>query len=156
MNVKRVLCPVDFSDSNEFTLAYATKLAKESDAELHIVHAYEEPYAGIDGGFAAYIPPADLQPMRESLDKVEPPYGYTNFHREFLIGPPIDTLLEYIDEKKIDLCVIGTHGRTGLSRLLMGSVAEAIVRRANCPVLTLKRPMDETADKAKGAEAAKS
>lgn len=139
MNVKNILCPVDFSESNERALAYASALAKENDAELHIVYAYEEPLAYTEGGFGGYVPPADMAPDKARLETVAPKPG-VRFRRAFLIGTPSTVLLEYVSAKDIDLIVMGTHGRTGIGRLLMGSVAEAIVRKAPCPVLTLKAP----------------
>ena len=146
MNAKRILCPVDFSEGSNTALAYATTLAMECDAELHIVYVYEEPYAYTDGGFSGYVPPADMDPDRQRLEATRPTSDSVRFRREFLIGSPANTLLKYADSHDIDLIVMGTHGRTGLSRLLMGSVAETMVRRALCPVLTIKSPIGHEAD----------
>ena len=140
MNVKNILCPVDFSGHSEAALAHATSLAKEHDAELHIVHIYEEPYAYVDGGFSGYVPPADLEPEKERLSAVVPPDDSVRYRHAFVVGHPSDNLVQYATDESIDLVVMGTHGRTGLSRLLMGSVAEAVVRRSPCPVLTIKQP----------------
>ncbi len=140
MNVRHILCPVDFSDSSHTALKYATSLARESDAEIHIVYSYEEPFAFTEGAFPGHVPPADLAPDHEALNAMVPSHKNVRYRHYFLFGPPGRMLLEYAHEKDIDLIVMGTHGRTGFSRLLMGSVAEEIVRRAECPVLTIKTP----------------
>ena len=138
MNVTNILCPVDFSISSDSALAYASSIAKEYDAELHIVHIYEEPFAYAEP--TTFVPPADMQPDRERLEKTRPDSPDVRFRHEFIVGHPADKLVDYANKYDIDLIVMGTHGRTGISRLLMGSVAEAIVRRAPCPVLTIKQP----------------
>ena len=146
MNVKNILVPVDYSQSGDAAMAYAVSLAKEYSAELHLVHVYEQPFAYVDGGFASApvppVTPADLDAEKAKLNEITPEQG-VEFRREFIVGSPADILVNYAKEKKIDLVVMGTHGRTGLSRLLMGSVAEGIVRRAPCPVLTIKQPSKE-------------
>lgn len=146
MNVKNILIPIDYSHSGDAAMAYATSLAKEYGAELHLVHVYEQPIAYVDGGFASAplpaVPPADLDVEEARLEKVSPPEDVP-FRRKFIVGSPADELVRYAKENDIDLVVMGTHGRTGLTRLLMGSVAEAVVRRSGCPVLTIKQPSEE-------------
>lgn len=146
MNVKNILVPVDYSHSGDAAMAYAESLAKEYDAEIHLVHVYEQPFAYVDGGFASTplpaVPPADLEAEEEKLKAITPAKG-VKLRREFIVGSPADELVNYAKEKAIDLVLMGTHGRTGLNRLLMGSVAERVVRRAPCPVLTIKQPAKE-------------
>ena len=141
MNVKNILCPVDFSESGDAAVSYATSLAKEYKAELHLVHVYEQPFAYIDGGFASApvpaVPPADLEAEEAKLDAIKPEKD-VKFRRQFIVGSPADELVDYAKEQNIDMVVMGTHGRTGLKRALMGSVAEQVVRKAACPVLALK------------------
>ena len=146
MNVRHILCPVDFSESSHAALKYATLLARESDAEIHIVYSYEEPFAFTEGAFPGHVPPADLAPDHEALNGMVPSHKDVRYRHNFLFGPPGRMLLEYAKEKDIDLIVMGTHGRSGLSRLLMGSVAEEIVRHADCPVLTIKTPSTNEED----------
>jgi nucleotide-binding universal stress UspA family protein len=143
MKIKHILCPTDFSRDSEHTLAVATSLAKGHEAELHIVHVYQEPFAYVDGDLAGVVPPADLEPAREQLAEVVPPDDGVRYRRAFIIGNPTFEIVEYAERNNIDLVVMGTHGWTGLSRLLMGSVAESVVRRAPCPVLTIKQPVRE-------------
>ena len=146
MNVKKILLPVDYSHSGDAAMAYAVSLAKEYEAELHLVHVYEQPIAYIEGGFAGTplpaIPPADLESEEAKLNAINPGEG-VKLRRSFIVGNPGDELVGYAKENDIDLVVMGTHGRTGLNRLLMGSVAEGVVRRSPCPVLTIKQPTQE-------------
>jgi len=146
MNVKHILVPVDYSDSGHAAMAYAVSLAKEYDAEMHLVHVYEPTFAYVDGGFGgAALPdvtPVDMKAEEDRLDTVTPP-DVVKFRREFIVGGPADELVNYAKANAIDLVVMGTHGRTGLGRLLMGSVAEGVVRRSPCPVLTIKQPSSE-------------
>lgn len=146
MNVKNILVPVDYSHSGDAAMAYAVSLAKEYEAEIHLVHVYEQPFAYVDGGFASAplpeVNPVDMESEKAKLNEVNPGAGI-EFRREFIVGSPADELVNYAKEHAIDMVVMGTHGRTGLGRLLMGSVAEAVVRRSPCPVLTIKQPEKE-------------
>ena len=145
MNVKAILCPIDFSEHSRNALAYASTLARESGAELHLVHIYEPPIAYTDP-HDGFIPPADLRPQMELLDEVQPTDDSVAFRHEFIVGHAPDALLDYADKHGVDLIVMGTHGRTGITRLLMGSVAEAIVRKAKCPVLTIRHKRSKDGD----------
>ena len=80
------------------------------------------------------------EPIRDRLAQVKPTTDVA-FDTRFLLGSPAKEILRFADREHVDLIVLGTHGRTGLSRLLMGSVAEIVVRRATCPVLSLKQPL---------------
>ncbi len=140
MKVTHILVPMDFSSSSDVALKFASQLAKESSAELHLVHVSEQPLP-ITEGFAGYAPPVDLAAERDLLEKTKPATEGVKYRHELLVGDAAQVLVEYATEHHVDLIVMGTHGRTGFSRLLMGSVAEAVVRRAPCPVLTLKQPV---------------
>lgn len=140
MNVNHILCPFDFSPSSETALALASSLARENDAELHLVHVYDEPFAYTDE--FSDVPPADLKVEQERWERTKPTVPGVVCRREFLVGPPVGTLLDYARAHNVDLIVMGTHGRTGVTRLLMGSVAEAVLRRADCPVMTVKQPVE--------------
>ena len=149
MKVKNILVPVDYSHSGDAALDYAVTLAQESDAELHLVHVYEQVSTYVDGGFASpplpVVTPDDLKAEQERLNAVIPENA-DKVRREFIVGSPADELVDYAKKENIDLIVMGTHGRTGLNRLLMGSVAEGVVRRATCPVLTIKQPEKKLQD----------
>lgn len=147
MNVKTIMCPVDYSESGDAAIAYAVSLAKDYGSELHLVHVYEPATVMADGGFgSAVLPPVsaeDLQVQEEKLASVRPDSSIKSCHK-LLLGNPTDELVRYAKEAKCDLVVMGTHGRTGLGRLLMGSVAEGVLRRAPCPVLTVRQPSPES------------
>jgi nucleotide-binding universal stress UspA family protein len=147
MNAKRILCPIDFSDFSDAALQYASSLAQEAGARLYLVHV-DDSQVPYDAGYAAYVaPPIDPEALMERLAAKKPTRENVDFEHHLLFGHPADAIVDFASQHDVDLIVIGTHGRTGLSRLLMGSIAEAIVRRAACPVLTVKTPV--------GVEAAK-
>ena len=146
MEIKQILCPIDFSYNSKVALSLASRLAKEHDAELHLVYSYQMPFAYTDSTVMGTFPdPVDMEPDRKELERTSPAIADVRFRREFLIGSPDRSLVDYADENNIDLIVMSTHGRTGMGRVLMGSVAEAVVRRAPCPVLTIKTPNPESA-----------
>jgi nucleotide-binding universal stress UspA family protein len=136
MNAKVILLPTDFSPMAEHALEVASSLATENGGSLVILHVEKTPrlYDGeIHNDLAAYA-----EELRKSLDEVLPTEPGVPFRHKLLFGDPAETILRTADEVDADLIVMGTHGRTGVSRLMMGSVAEVVVRRASCPVLTVK------------------
>ena len=140
MDFKQILCPVDFSDHGRYALIVASSLARESDGKLHLVHVHQPPIA-VDAGFAGYIPEmTDYEALRHQLSEVIPTDVDVPFEHHLLVGYPATELTKYAGDHGIDVIVMGTHGRTFLGHLLMGSVAETVVRDAPCPVLTLKLP----------------
>lgn len=149
MNVHKILCPVDFSDRSRTAVAYATTLAKQSNAEMHIVYVHEE--APVEGGFAGYVPLDETDQERAELLAIKPNAEEVPCVHKFLHGDPQYQIVKYADDHDIDLIVIATHGRTGVMRLLMGSVAEAVVRRATCPVITVKSPAEAIAEEESAA-----
>lgn len=136
MNIKQILCPIDFSEFNESANEHASALAKANGARIVYLHVAqpEIPYASY-----AYINVEDeekeamrmLHELKPTVEGVEASYAV-----EF--GVPAEQIVQYANENDIDMIVVGTHGRTGLRRVLMGSVAEAVVRKAECPVLAFK------------------
>ena len=145
MNFTSILFPTDFSQNNDRALEFAATLAADSKATLHIVHVHEvaEISAMGEGGYAMASQWEEEQKRAEArLAEVKPPVAGLDVKRELLIGSPVTEILSYADRHEIGLIVMGSHGRTGLSRLLMGSIAEGVVRRASCPVLVVKHPVD--------------
>jgi nucleotide-binding universal stress UspA family protein len=147
--VTRVLVPIDFSPSARAALEYATFLAGKFGAELDVLHVSEPPgYVGPDT--LALLPIVAGQPGRDQARtdvtrEVEQFLARTAARPRQLsvrveAGEPSDTILQIAKDGGADLIVMGTHGRTGLSRLLIGSVAEAVLRRSTCPVLTIRVP----------------
>jgi len=140
MNATKILFPTDFSPASQEALRWATSLARDSGASITIVHVEEPPMAY--GGGEMYV--GDDEGSREELKKtlvqVVPADPAIRFEHKLLVGDPATAIVQTAEDEHADFIVIGTHGRTGLTRLLMGSVAEAVVRRAKCPVLTIKQP----------------
>ncbi len=146
LNLQRVLVPVDFSEFGRHALKYGCEFARRFGAELHLLHVVEDVYPIVPE--AGLVMPAqgdylaELQAnARTSLDNVPPEewrHNLPNVVRSVESGTPFLEIVRYASEHKIDLIVIGTHGRTGLVHMLMGSVAEKIVRKSPCPVLTVR------------------
>ncbi len=147
--VRRVLVPIDFSPSSQAALEYANFLAAKLTAALEVLHVWEPPgYVGPDA--LALLPVAAGQPgwqrtRAEVLREVELFLRRSGARPSDVAvrveaGEPSDAILSAAKDGGADLIVMGTHGRTGISRLLIGSVAEAVVRRATCPVMTIRVP----------------
>ncbi len=143
MEIRHILAPTDFSEFSKQALDYAFALAQKFGAKLSLLHVIEpqaypvESYApswgttmleDLDRSARAEL--ANLLPEAEDA-KIE----VTRF---VVIGTPYLEILQTAEAEKADLIVMATHGRTGLSHLVMGSVAERVVRTASCPVLTLR------------------
>ena len=136
MNIKKILCPIDFSDFNESANAYASVLAKSTSAEIVYLHVS---LPDVPFGSYAYVDPEQEEKQNlKQLKTIRPTVDGVRASHVLECGSPNDRIVEYANENDVDLIVMGTHGRTGLGRLLMGSVAEAVVRKAECPVLALK------------------
>ena len=148
MKAKTILFPTDFSTVGDAAMEMATSLARDTDAVLLIVHVEEAPMV-YGGGDWYYGPPEPSTPQLEKmLEEVAPTQPTVVCERRLVTGEPADAIIRVAKEEDVDFIVMGTHGRTGITRLLMGSVAEAVVRRAPCPVLTFKQSL-ETPAKAK-------
>lgn len=138
MQLQKIMFPTDFSHTGDAALAFATSLARDMKARLVIVHVEEPPIAYAGGEFYYGIPNPTPGELQEMLSKVRPTDPEVSFEHRLITGSPASAIARLAADENIDLIVIGTHGRTGMSRLLMGSVAEEIVRKAPCPVLTYK------------------
>jgi nucleotide-binding universal stress UspA family protein len=138
MHASKILFPTDFSTLSDAALKHATVLARDMGAKLLIVHVEEPPAAYGTGEMYYGIPDPDVPALRNMLEAVVPPDRTVLYEHRMITGDPADEIVALAEQEKADLIVMGTHGRTGLGRLLMGSVAEAVVRRARCPVFTFK------------------
>lgn len=135
MNIKRIAVPVDFSENCHEALRAGCDLAATYGAELHLVHV-EEPWIAVA---MASSEPYPTKRLDAALAEVSVPAAPgIAVQRSVRIGETVKELLKFLAEKEIDLVVMGSHGRTGLSHVLLGSIAEAIVRRAPCPVLIVR------------------
>jgi nucleotide-binding universal stress UspA family protein len=138
--IRAILHPTDFSDRSKFAFGLACSLARDYGARLVVLHVAEPPMA-VAGEGVLMLPPAfDLEPLREQLQQLRPEDPKLPAEHRLVQGDAATEILRVAEEAKCDLIVMGTHGRTGLGRLLMGSVAEQVVRKASCPVLTVKTP----------------
>ena len=140
-NVEDVLVPVDFSEGADQAVRHARELALTYGAQITLLHAVEEVmYPSAYGMEMADIPgPEVLERVDGSLAAMaEEEIGDEHVVVESVIGHAPSVILDYLDEHDVDLVVIATHGRSGLERLLLGSVTERVVRRSAAPVFTVK------------------
>lgn len=138
MDIKRILFPTDLSNVTDGAMALAVSLARDNHAALLIVHV-EEPPVAYGGGEMYYgeLGPT-RQKLRSMLEAIRPADDSVVCEHHLVPGEPASAIVDFAKEMNVDLIVMGTHGRTGIKRVLMGSVAEAVVRNAPCPVLTYK------------------
>lgn len=139
MKVTKILFPTDFSHCGDAALRLATSLARDAGATLLIVHVEEPPIAYGGGEMYYGVPDPVSDDLQRMLHEVVPSDPAVPYEHKLITGDPSTAIAKLAEDEKVDLIVMGTHGRTGLTRLLMGSVAEAVVRRAPCPVLTYKQ-----------------
>lgn len=141
--IRTILHPTDFSPQSGYALQVACALARDYVARLIVLHVKPPDIIYGDG----YVLPPDPEVVRkglqEQLERLQPPEAGIQVERLLREGDPVREILRAARETKPDLLVLGTHGRTGVGRLLMGSVAEAVLRKAPCPVLTVKAPLPE-------------
>ena len=141
----RILVPTDFSAPSDIALEYARTLARHFNATLHVLHVIEETTLEGAIGAEALVPPAPAvrtERLQDALERLAP--RITSEDRtelaaksEVVFGKPAHTIVDYASDNGFDLIVMGTHGREGIAHLLMGSVAELVVRSAKCPVMTV-------------------
>lgn len=145
---RKILFPTDFSPASDAALPHASALARGADATLIILHV-EEPALAYGSGELFYdMPEINTAGLEKLLNKIHPTHPEVPVLRRIEVGDPASEIVRVANQENVDMIVMGTHGRTGLSRLLMGSVAELVVRRARCPVLTVRQPESEPAEKA--------
>ena len=143
MTTKTILFPTDFSTASDAALPHAEALAKSSAARLLIVHVEEPPLAYGGGELYYGLPEPSSERILKMLEDVRPKDPAIPFAHRLTMGDPAGEIVRIARDEQAEMIVLGTHGRTGMSRLLMGSVAETLVRRAPCPVLVYR----ETAEK---------
>jgi universal stress protein A len=142
--IKRILVPVDLGNSSERALDYARTMAERFDASLVLLHVVPNPY--VTAASDVYLPPPQEfldeleQDARTQLNGLvaERDWGRLKVESVVKVGNPQIEIVEYAVAAQVDLIVMGTHGRTGVAHLVLGSVAERVVRTAPCPVLTLR------------------
>jgi len=145
LKFKKVLCPVDFSENSKVALSHAADLARASGGELVVLHVVEPILYPVEYGMAP-VPTVDLESTatanaRTKLDELVQEYDQRGIvvGTKVIFGRADSQICDFASEGDFDLIVLATHGLTGLKHLLLGSVAERVVRHAACPVLTVKR-----------------
>jgi nucleotide-binding universal stress UspA family protein len=144
-DVKRILAPIDFSSHSFRAMRDAYELSSDVGAELYLVHVVAPSHVIMQtrelAREAAMQDEADKELARIKKDELHDSKSVTT---SVVVGPPVPKILDYVSENAIDLIVISTHGRTGLERMLIGSVAEKLVRLAPCAVLILRSVFEES------------
>jgi len=147
IEIHKILCPLDFSEYAEHALLYAKAFARAHGAELLLLHVIETPVAYMAPDVV--LPAETLESQRvactEKLTAMAAAVRDEHAATTWLLvdGNPLVLIVETAASHNVDLIVMGTHGRTGLAHVLLGSVAETVVRRAPCPVLTVKHSEHE-------------
>ncbi len=148
MRFQRILCPTDFSPGSEHALSYAMSLAVQHASELIILHSWYLPASAFSLE-APFPPEVSQQILTDAQQRIDAAVdsarkaGVKQVSGEVVGGIPWTEITHMLDSRGVDLCVIGTHGRTGIKRVLLGSVAEKVVRHAHCSVLAV--PWEQTA-----------
>lgn len=140
--VRVILHPTDFSEHSDQAFRLACSLARDYHAELVVLHVLVHPVVPYGGVMTPPLPDLidERATAREKLDTIQAPDPAFHLERLLEDGDPATGIIQVAQERKCDLIVMGSHGRRGFGRLLMGSVAEEVVRKAACPVLTVKMP----------------
>jgi nucleotide-binding universal stress UspA family protein len=149
--LKNILVATDFGEAADVALRYGQTLAKHFNAHLHVLHVAQNVYFNAVGSDAYVAMAPGLQEeveaaARKQLDERlvdSDGSGPATTAAVETSSSPVFTILEYAKHNRIDLIVIGTHGRGPMAHLLMGSVAERVVRLAPCPVMTVRHPEHE-------------
>jgi len=143
---KTILFATDFSPASHVAFDVAAALARDYRARVIALHVIEPVRMGFSE-FASYVgPDEDTGQAMEMLRALKAPSPMVTLEYRLLEGDPATVIAETAEEAGADLVVMGTHGRTGLSRLVMGSVAEEVLRRAPCPVLTIRGAVPVTVE----------
>jgi nucleotide-binding universal stress UspA family protein len=148
ISLKKILVPTDFSECSAAAVKYGYALADAFGASLHLLNVIQDPYAmpwaaeGCSSSMGELLADWEREAKRRLLETVplaamSTPVVHTR------VGAPHSEIVRYASEQSIDLIVLGTHGRGRFGHMLLGSVAERIVRTAPCPVLTVRHPQHE-------------
>jgi universal stress protein A len=144
IRIQKILLPTDFSDYSAAATKYACELATKFDLELHILHVLEThlvstPTFGMGLDLPKYVSESKAAAEKSLTNVLDPewPAGRTVV-KAVIEGSPKAEIVAYARKHCIDMIVLATHGRSGLAHVLMGSVAESVVRTAPCPVLTVR------------------
>ncbi len=150
IKIEKILFPTDFSDHSKYAFRYALSFAQEYGSKLYMLHVIEDiQYLANAYMFDVPIMPsfADMEQnrLKEMQEIIDAEVTDTSMEIEKVVrrGRPFMEILELARNENVDLIVIATHGRGGLEHVLFGSVAEKVVRKAPCPVLSIRKPGHE-------------
>ncbi|MFO0866294.1 MAG: universal stress protein [Gemmataceae bacterium] len=150
-----ILHPTDFSADSAYAFDLACALARDHNGRVVVAHVGPTPTLGYSEGMIMPPDPEFLHaPLRDKLAAVRADDCTIEVEHRFLVGVAAEEIVRLAEELHCDLIVMGTHGRTGLRRVLMGSVAEQVLRKAPCPVLTVKSVGSMSAKRAEAKEPA--
>ncbi|MGQ9806500.1 MAG: universal stress protein [Chlorobiales bacterium] len=141
IHIQKILCPVDFSDPSRNALRYANEFAKAMNAKITVLHVIQPQPIAADVN-VPYVP-LEVELEKNAKEDLEHLVS-KEVHKGVLVeqvlafGLPSDCVIAQARKENVDLIILGTHGRSGISRLLIGSTAEGVIRHAPCPVLVVK------------------
>lgn len=138
--IRRILCPVDFSTPSERALDFALDLAESLGAEVELAHIYQLPVYALPDGAMMAGPEFTVRvtnELQKSLNELAARRPGKKLRTHLVEGVPYREVVRLAEELEADVIVMGTHGRTGIRHLLLGSVAERVVRSAKVPVITV-------------------
>ncbi len=151
LEIKRIVCPVDFSEFSATAFEYAHSLARHYNAKLFIQHV-AEPFISISPRYVSQpvidqVYAQQVADAEENIREMTKRRSLNDVEHEVILerGAAADSILEFAAAEKMDLIAMGTHGKRGLDRLVLGSVTERVLRKAPCPVLVVPRPAQEAA-----------
>lgn len=148
IRLKTILVPSDFSECSDAAVRYGLELARRFDATLRLLHVVQDPATQPWAAEGFTLPILDVVTQWQKDAQVRllasvPVADVGRVTAAVTIASPCQEILRYADEHAVDLIVMGTHGRGGVTHMLLGSIAERVVRRASCPVLTVRHPQRE-------------
>jgi nucleotide-binding universal stress UspA family protein len=148
--IQHILVATDFGEASDAALEYGRALARQFSATLHVMHVADDLFTRVAGeGYVSVLPELqkDLEnAARQRLDDLlidNDPKPLPVVKVVTTSNAPATAIAQYAADSHVDLIIVGTHGRSGVAHLLMGSVAERVVRTAPCPVLTVRHPQHE-------------
>jgi universal stress protein A len=140
--VKRILVPHDFSETSEAAVRHAVALARTFQAQIYVLHVGEKAQNDLETEFPLGLDGAVQDATRERLLRILTPAEQVELNPQFALcpGTPAHEIVRFATDEDIDMIVMGTHGRGVIGHVVLGSVAEKVVRTAPCPVLTVRAP----------------
>jgi len=144
MEIKKILFATDFSEVSSEALQFANDMARRYNAKLYMLHVIYDvvrvggwfvPHASMDEMYKDIVKGAKKEIDRFGLEELR---GYKDVERSVIRGVPYEEIIKFANKEKVDLIIMGTHGRKGVGRVLFGSTAAQVVRNAQCPVIAIR------------------